>query len=112
MLELGVETFGGTFPFPPRYMRLPHVQLHYVDVGSGDPCVMVHGDPTWGYLYRAFVPRLATRARCIVPDHMGMGKSSVPATPFPYRLEHHVANLEALLLSLDLRDITLVLHDW
>lgn len=86
--------------------------MHYVDVGSGDPLVMLHGDPTWGYLYRAFIPRLSERARCIVPDHMGMGKSGVPATPYPYRLEHHIANLEALLLSLDVRDVTLVLHDW
>jgi pimeloyl-ACP methyl ester carboxylesterase len=112
MLEIGSETFAGTFPFPPRYLDLGHLQMHYVDVGSGDPVVMVHGDPTWGYLYRAFIPRLSRRARCIVPDHMGMGKSGGPATPYPYRLEHHIANLEALLLALDVRDVTLVLHDW
>jgi haloalkane dehalogenase len=112
MLELGAETFGGTFPFAPHYLDLEHVRMHFVDVGAGEPVVLLHGDPTWSYLYRSFIPRLAQRARCVVPDHMGMGKSGVPAEPFPYRLHHHVANLERLLLTLDLRGITLVLHDW
>jgi pimeloyl-ACP methyl ester carboxylesterase len=112
MLEIKTDTFAGTFPFAPHYLNLGHFELHYVDVGAGDPVVMLHGDPTWGYLYRAFVPRLSQRGRCVVPDHMGMGKSGVPAVPYPYRLGHHVANLESLMLSLDLRDLTLVLHDW
>jgi haloalkane dehalogenase len=112
MLEIETETFAGTFPFPPHYLDLGHFRMHYADVGTGDPMVLLHGDPTWGYLYRAFVPRLSARHRCVVPDHMGMGKSGVPDLPYPYRLQHHVANLETLLLALDLRDITLVLHDW
>jgi cis-3-alkyl-4-acyloxetan-2-one decarboxylase len=74
--------------------------------------VLVHGDPTWGYMYREFLPELSKNHRCIVPDHMGMGKSEVPEHPYPYRLSHHIANLEKLLLSLELKDITLVLHDW
>jgi len=112
MVDLEHETFGGTFPFPPRYLDLGHWRMHYVDAGSGDPVVLLHGDPTWGYLYRAFIPSLAARGRCIVPDHMGMGKSEVPEVPSPYRLGHHIDNLETLLLSLDLRRLTLVLHDW
>ena len=107
-----METFAGTFPFAPHHLQLGQFQMHYVDEGAGDPLVLLHGDPTWGYLYRSFIPSLSTRARCIVPDHMGMGKSGVPAAPYPYRLQHHIANLERLLLSLDLRDITLILHDW
>jgi haloalkane dehalogenase len=83
-----------------------------VDEGQGEPMVLVHGDPTWGYLYRQFIPSLARHRRCIVPDHMGMGKSSVPPAPYPYRLQHHIANFAALMLHLDLRDVTLVLHDW
>ncbi|MBF8279518.1 MAG: Alpha/beta fold hydrolase, partial [candidate division NC10 bacterium] len=82
------------------------------DEGRGEPIVLVHGDPTWGYLYRTFIPILSQRRRCIVPDHMGMGKSGTPREPYPYRLRHHVANLEALLLHLDLHQMTLVLHDW
>jgi haloalkane dehalogenase len=112
MLELETETFAGTFPFPPHYLDLGHFRMHYVDVGTGDPVVLLHGDPTWGYLFRRFIPRLSERGRCIVPDHMGMGKSGVPSLPYPYRLQHHVANLETLLLSLDLREVTLALHDW
>src|SRR5258708_4413738 len=86
--------------------------MHFVDEGSGEPIVLVHGDPTWGYLYRNFIHALARRQRCIVPDHMGMGKSGIPQEPYPYRLQHHIANFENLLLHLDLRNITLVLHDW
>lgn len=112
MLEIELDTFAGTFPFAPHYLQLGHFQMHYVDVGAGDPLVLLHGDPTWGYLYRSFIPSLSKRARCIVPDHMGMGKSGVPAAPNPYRLQHHIANVERLLLSLDLHDITLILHDW
>lgn len=112
MLGIEHETFGGTYPFAPRYRTVNGVRMHFVDEGQGEPVVLLHGDPTWGYLYRHFIPRLARRRRCVVPDHMGMGKSETPAVPNPYRLGHHIANLEALLLDLDLRDITLVLHDW
>jgi haloalkane dehalogenase len=112
MLEIETETFAGTFPFAPHYLDLGNFRMHYVDAGAGDPVVLLHGDPTWGYLYRAFIPRLSERGRCIVPDHMGMGKSGVPDAPYPYRLGHHVANLETLLLSLDLSELTLILHDW
>ncbi|HLW61294.1 MAG TPA: alpha/beta fold hydrolase [bacterium] len=112
MLEIRNETFGGTFPFAPRYLTVDGVRLHFLDEGAGEPVVLLHGDPTWGYLYRTFVPALARRRRCIVPDHMGMGKSEAPAHPDPYRLGHHIANLEALVLALDVRAATLVVHDW
>jgi cis-3-alkyl-4-acyloxetan-2-one decarboxylase len=112
LINLKDETFDGTFPFTPHYFDNNGFQMHFVDEGSGEPIVLVHGDPTWGYLYRNFIHALARHQRCIVPDHMGMGKSGVPQEPYPYRLEHHIANFENLLLHLDLHDITLVLHDW
>lgn len=112
MLAIKDETFGGTFPFAPHYYSINGVDLHFVDEGSGEPVVMVHGDPTWGYLYRHFIPPLSQHYRCVVPDLMGMGKSAIPQERALYRLQQHRANLEALLLHLDLRDITLVLHDW
>ncbi|HEU0002854.1 MAG TPA: alpha/beta fold hydrolase [Ktedonobacteraceae bacterium] len=112
MIGIKDETFGGSFSFAPRYHSINGFEMHYVDEGSGEPVVMLHGDPTWGYLYRRFIPPLSRHHRCIVPDHMGMGKSGVPLEPYPYRLEHHIANLEALLLYLDIRNITLVVHDW
>jgi pimeloyl-ACP methyl ester carboxylesterase len=112
VIDIRDETFEGTFPFAPHYLDINGFQMHYVDEGSGEPIVLVHGDPTWGYLWREFIPPLAKQRRCIVPDQMGMGKSGTPESPYPYRLRHHIANLEALLLHLDLRDLTLVLHDW
>ena len=106
------ETFDGTFPFAPHYYTGNGFAMHYVDEGAGEPCVLVHGDPTWGYLYRTFIGPLSQQFRCIVPDHMGMGKSGAASHLYPYRLSQHIANLEGLLLHLDLRQITLVLHDW
>ena len=112
MLTIRDETFQGLYPFTPHYYSHQGLDIHYVDEGGGEPVVMVHGDPTWGFLYRNFIPPLSQHYRCIVPDHMGMGKSSTPQERSLYRLEQHCANLKALLLHLDLRDITLILHDW
>jgi haloalkane dehalogenase len=112
MLTIKDESFEGRFPFAPRYYTRNGFDMHYVDEGSGQPIVMVHGDPTWGYLYRNFIPPLSQHYRCVVPDHMGMGKSAIPQDQSLYRLEQHCANLEALLLDLELHDITLILHDW
>ncbi len=112
MLVTKDETFGGTFPFAPHYHNIDDFNMHYIDEGNGEPIVMLHGDPTWGYLYRNFIAPLSQHDRCIVPDHMGMGKSGVPQDRSLYTLHQHIANLEALLLHLDLHDITLVLHDW
>ncbi len=102
MLTIRDETFHGQYPFTPHYYSHQGIDLHYVDEGSGEPIVMVHGDPTWGFLYRHFVSPLSLQHRCIVPDHMGMGKSSIPEERSLYRLEQHCANLEALLLHLNL----------
>jgi cis-3-alkyl-4-acyloxetan-2-one decarboxylase len=112
MIELRNETFEGTFPFAPHYFRVNGFDMHFIDEGKGEPLVFLHGDPTWGYLWRKMVAPLSRNHRCIVPDQMGMGKSGNPREPNPYRLRHHVANLEALLLGLDLSNLTLVLHDW
>ena len=106
------ETFGGTYPFTPRYFDAGNFKMHYIDEGEGAPILLLHGDPTWGYLWRKFIPVLTQQHRVIVPDHMGMGKSDTPAEPYPYLLRHHIANLEALVTSLGLTDITLVVHDW
>lgn len=106
------ETFGGAYPFTPRFFDAGNFMMHYADEGEGEPVILLHGDPTWGYLWRKFVPALSKERRVIVPDHMGMGKSDAPGEPYPYLLRHHVANLEALITSLGLTDITLAVHDW
>ncbi|TCO45275.1 alpha/beta fold hydrolase [Actinocrispum wychmicini] len=105
------ETFRGTFPFAPRYSSAPGFRMHYVDEGAGPVLLCLHGEPTWGYLFRDVVRRFAGTHRLVVPDHMGFGKSETPADR-SYRLQDHVDNLEALILDLDLDDITLVMHDF
>ena len=79
--------------------------------GSGPPLLLLHGQPTWGYIYRKFIPVLAGTHRVIVPDHMGFGKSETPPDR-AYTLRTHVENLATLIEALDLRDITLVMQDW
>lgn len=105
------ETFGGTWPYEPRFSDAPGFRMHYVDEGRGEPIVCLHGEPTWGYLYRRFIAPLSKRYRVVVPDHMGFGKSETPRDR-AYTLKTHVENLEALILELDLADITLVVQDW
>ena len=85
--------------------------MHYVDEGSGQPIILLHGEPTWSYLYRNFIPSLARHFRVIAPDHMGFGKSETPQVA-EYTLGRHAENLCALIEELDLRDITLVMQDW
>ena len=111
MPDITNETFGGTWPYAPRFFEHDGVRLHYVDEGSGEPVVMLHGNPTWGYLYRKFIPPLSQTHRCVVPDHMGFGKSDKPLDK-PYTLARHIENFTALALHLDLRDVTLVMQDW
>ncbi|MER7844101.1 alpha/beta fold hydrolase [Kitasatospora sp. NPDC096077] len=105
------ETFDGTFPYRPHFSTAPGFPMHYVDEGSGPAVLCLHGEPTWGYLFRGLVRRLAPTHRVLVPDHMGFGKSATPADR-EYRLQDHVDNLEALVDDLGLRELTLVLHDF
>jgi len=107
------ETFNGTWPFAANFSSAAGFKQHYVDEGPRDGQVVVclHGEPTWGYLYRKFIPALAEHYRVVVPDHMGFGKSETPQDRV-YTLETHVGNLTALIEELDLRDITFVCQDW
>lgn len=105
------ETFDGTWPYEPKFFDGNGFRQHYVDEGEGSPIVCLHGEPTWGYLYRNLIPRLSGYGRVIVPDHMGFGKSETPQDR-DYSIRDHADNLERLLLHLDLTDITLVLQDW
>ena len=105
------ETFGGTWPFAPRYFEGNGFRMHYIDEGKGDPIVCLHGEPTWGYLYRRFIPPLSQSHRVIVPDHMGFGKSATPRDR-EYSLNSHVDNLTRLMDALDLNNVTFVIQDW
>ena len=101
------------YPFASRRLQVDGGTLHYVDEGPRDaPVVLcVHGNPTWSFFYRRLVLGLRDAARVVAPDHLGCGLSDKPAD-WPYTLALHVANLERLVLALDLRDVTLVVHDW
>ncbi|HEY4249663.1 MAG TPA: alpha/beta fold hydrolase [Roseomonas sp.] len=106
-------TFGGTFPFAPHYSAAPGFRMHYVDEGprDGEVVLCLHGEPSWGYLFRHLIQGLGATHRVIVPDHMGFGKSATPPDR-SYWLQDHIDNLETLVLALDLTGITLVLHDF
>jgi pimeloyl-ACP methyl ester carboxylesterase len=108
-------TFGGTWPYAPHWFQTPDGQLHFVDEGprDGRPIVLVHGNPTWGYVWRNFVPPLVDAGfRVIIPDHLGFGRSDKPADPSLYRIQRHAARLEQFLESLNLREATVVCQDW
>ena len=107
------ETFEGTWPYTPCVTEAAGFRQHYVDEGPRDGQVILclHGEPTWGYLYRKMIAPLSTTFRVVVPDHMGFGKSETPQDRV-YTLQTHVENLERFVEALDLRDITLVCQDW
>lgn len=105
------ETYDGTWPFAPNFFDGAGFRQHYVDEGEGEPIVCLHGEPTWGYLYRKMIGPLSKSNRVIVPDHMGFGKSETPQDR-NYTLQTHNENLTALIEHLDLQDITFVIQDW
>ncbi|GJM15758.1 MAG: hypothetical protein DHS20C13_10850 [Thermodesulfobacteriota bacterium] len=105
------ETFEGTWLFEAYYTSAPGFKMHYVEEGEGETILALHGEPTWGYLFRNLIQDLSSLYRVIAPDHMGFGKSDTPQDR-SYLLQDHIDNLERFVLDLDLRDITLVMHDF
>jgi pimeloyl-ACP methyl ester carboxylesterase len=108
-------TFSGLWPYEPRWFETPDGRMHYVDEGprGGRPVVLVHGNPTWGFLYRNFIgPLTEAGHRAIVPDHLGFGRSEKPADAGLYRIPCHIQRLDALLESLELHDAVVVPQDW
>lgn len=99
---------------PGRSIDRGGLLLHYIDEGAGPPVVMVHGNPTWGILFRHLIDELNGSHRVVVPDHIGCGLSGKPGDArYTYTLASRVDDLEFLLDSLGLdHDLTLVLHDW
>jgi haloalkane dehalogenase len=85
-------------------------RMHYVDEGEGEPVLLLHGEPTWSYLWRNIVPQLPGRK--IAPDLIGFGRSDKPEEIGWYSYDRHVASIATLVDALDLRDLTLVVHDW
>jgi cis-3-alkyl-4-acyloxetan-2-one decarboxylase len=103
------------YPFAPKSFKQPSgLMQSYLDEGSGDPVVMLHGNPSWSYYWRHLVLGLRDHYRCIVPDHIGAGLSDKPDDKnYHYTLQSRVDDLDRLLDSLNLGDnITLAVHDW
>lgn len=99
------------YPFKSHFLQLAMGKMHYVDEGSGEPIVMVHGNPTWSFLYRHLIKGLSKNYRCIAMDHIGFGLSDKPLD-WSYYPEDHAKNLELLIGKLGLKGITLVVQDW
>ena len=99
------------YPFASNYLDINSNQYHYIDEGQGDPVLMVHGNPTLSFYYRNIATELKSNHRVVVPDHIGCGLSDKPQD-FEYTLKNHIDNLETLVQFLDLKNITLIVHDW
>jgi cis-3-alkyl-4-acyloxetan-2-one decarboxylase len=99
------------YPFQSNYLQLPAGRYHYLDEGSGQPLLLVHGNPTWSFHWRNLITALRANCRLVAPDHLGCGLSDKPAA-FDYRLASHIENLVRLTSELDLTGITLVAQDW
>ena len=111
------DNFSGLadYQFEPNYHQWQDLRMHYLDEGPADGPVMLlmHGMPTWSYLYRDVIPVLvAAGYRCIAPDHIGFGRSDKPTDIHWYTIARHTEILTTLIHALDLRNITLVCQDW
>jgi haloalkane dehalogenase len=109
------ESLDG-YAFDPHYEELEGdldgLRMHYVDEGDGEPILLLHGEPTWAYLYRKMIPALTEAGRVVVPDLIGFGRSDKPTDRAWYSYDRHCDSIVQLIEVLDLRDITIVVQDW
>jgi len=104
------QEISAAFPYDSKYAEVHGSRMHYVEEGSGDPVLFLHGNPTSSYLWRNVIPHVSPVGRCIAPDLIGMGKSDKP--DIEYRFVDHAKYVDGFIESLGLRNITLVIHDW
>ena len=111
------------YPFEPNYVEVrvergvggqerSPMRMHYVDEGSGDPVLLLHGQPTWSYLYRKMIPLMAEDHRVIAPDFIGFGKSDKFIRESDYSFQMHLDSIIAFVEALDLNNVTIVMQDW
>jgi haloalkane dehalogenase len=122
VLRTPEERFGGLpdFPYEPNYLMVPdgeggRLRVHYINEGPKDaePVLMMHGEPSWSFLYRKMIPIfLGAGYRALAPDLVGFGRSDKPADRSDYTYNHHVGWMQAWLDQVDLKRITLVCQDW
>jgi haloalkane dehalogenase len=100
------------YSFAPRYLEQDGLRMHYVDEGAGAPVLLLHGEPTWAYLYRKLIPTLTGAGRVVAPDYFGFGRSDKPTRIEDYSYDFHYRSVERLAEELDLRAATVVVQDW
>jgi haloalkane dehalogenase len=100
------------FPFEAHYVEQDGLRMHYVDEGTGDPVLLLHGEPTWSYLYRKMIPPLAQVGRVVAPDYFGFGRSDKPVDRGWYSYDRHYESTERFAAELNLRELTIVVQDW
>ena len=100
------------YSFGTHYVDQDGLRMHYVDEGSGDPVLLLHGEPTWAFLYRKMIPAISAVARTVAPDYFGFGRSDKPTRIEDYSYDFHYESIERFADELDLHETTLVVHDW
>ena len=98
--------------FEPHYLEWQGMRMHYIDEGQGETILLLHGEPSWSYLYRKMIPALAENHRVIAFDWLGFGRSDKPTRKEDYTFDFHFRSFEHVLKALDLKDITVVVQDW
>ena len=113
-VQIDRSRFRHLYPFESQYIDINGFAYHFIDEGFGEPIVMIHGNPTWSFYYRALIHALSSQFRTIVPDHIGCGLSDKPSVKYyGYHLKNRVDDIEMFIEHLALeQDITLILHDW
>lgn len=99
------------YPFESRFLELEGHHLHYLDEGRGPTLLLLHGNPTWSFLYRHLILRLRDRFRCVAPDYPGFGLSR-PRSGYDFRAASHARVVAAFVERLDLRDVIAFGQDW
>jgi len=100
------------YAFAPHYLDQDGLRMHYLHEGSGPPVLLLHGEPTWSYLYRTIIPELVPSARAIAPDYFGFGRSDKPLRLEDYTYDFHTRSIVQLVEQLDLHALTVVVQDW
>ncbi len=100
------------YPYDSNYVEINGARVHYIDEGEGEVILCLHGEPSWSYLYRKFIPILASKYRVVCPDFIGFGKSDKYKNVSDYSYKMHFDTLLAFIQKLELADITVVVQDW
>jgi haloalkane dehalogenase len=104
-----ISAVSPDFPYPSRFVDILGSRMHYIEEGTGRPVLLLHGNPSWCYIWRNIIPHLSPYSRCIAPDLIGYGRSS--KQPFEFGWFDHLKYLEKFISTMGLHDFVMVLHD-